>query len=156
MFRYEKVPPEMTHRSKAWYVVDRDRDLWLRSLGTNGPRGDRVFVLCVRGRKVSLEVDTNGRVDGLPTDQITTFGHSWKAEFSDGIPMQNFPDPDERFALQELAAEALLVLDAGERARYGLTPGAYRVALSAGDYPVYQLADFGYDDEMFAAGVSTD
>ncbi|MCC2314059.1 hypothetical protein [Cellulomonas xiejunii] len=151
MFRFEKMPPDLTYDSHSWYVVDRERDVWMESLGSNGPRGDLVFALCVRGRKIAFEVANDGVTDGLVVHQITTFGRSYQAEFAHGIRVQDVPDPDETFALQELAAEALLVYHAGQRARFGRTSEGHRVALSAGDQPVYNLTDFGYD-----GGVSTD
>lgn len=142
MFRYEKMPPDLTYSSHAWYVVDRDRDLWLESLGTNGPSGDRVFALCVRGRKIPFEATDEIVTDGVLENRIQTLGASYQARFAHGIQWQTFPDPDERLAMEELAAEAVLVLHAGERAKHGLPFADHRVIGNKG--AVYRLADFGY------------
>ena len=152
MFRYERTPRELTHSSHEWYVVDRDRDVWLRSLGTNGPSGDGVYVLSVRGRLIPFEVaDTD---EGSLVEQMQTLGASHQARFAHGIPWQTFEDQDERVALEELAAEALLVLHAGWRARHGLAPEQFRVRLSGRHAPVCALADFGYGMAPFKDGDS--
>ncbi len=152
MFRYEKTPRELTVSSHEWYVVDRDRDVWLRSLGTNGPSGDRVYVLSVRGRLIPFEVsDTD---EGALVEQMQTFGASHQARFAHGIAWQTFEDEDERVALEELAAEALLVHHAGWRARRSLAPEQFRVKLSGRNAPVHALADFGYGTVCFTDGDS--
>lgn len=152
MFRYEKTPRELTYSSHEWYVVDHDRDVWLRSLGTNGPSGDRVYVLSVRGRLIPFEVaDTN---EGALVEQMQTFGASHQARFAHGIAWQTFEDEDERVALEELAAEALLVLHAGWRARRGLAPEQFRVRLSSRSAVAHTLADFGYGTQHFSDGDS--
>ena len=153
MFRYEKTPRELTHSSHEWYVVDRDRDVWLRWLGTNGPSGDRVYVLSVRGRVIPFEVaDTD---EGSLVEQMQTLGASYQARFAHGIPWQTFEDEDERVALEELAAEALLAYRAGERAQYGVPPEQHRVRLAGRPAVVHTLADFGYGTEHVARGDST-
>ncbi|MCC2314058.1 hypothetical protein [Cellulomonas xiejunii] len=152
MFRYEKTPPELTVFSNDWYVVDRDRDVWLRSLGTSGPSGDRVYALSVRGKMIAFEVsDTD---EGALVEQMQTFGASHQARFAHGIPWQTFPDEDERVALEELAAEALLAYRAGERTHYGLPPEQHRVRLPGRHAPVHVLADFGYGTELSTGGDS--
>lgn len=156
MFRFEKMPPDLASDSHSWYVADRDRDVWMESLGTNGLQDHRVFAMCIRGRKLAFEVANDGVTNGLVVDRITTFGRSHQAEFAHGIPQQDVADTDESFALQELAAEALLVYHAGMRARFGRTSENHRVMLSVGDKPVYRLADFGYGDGASMGGALHD
>ncbi|WP_443623226.1 hypothetical protein [Cellulomonas xiejunii] len=95
MFRYERMPSELTYRSNAWYVVDHDRDVWLEDLGTNGPRGHRVFALCFRGSRIPFEVDPSVEVDGTRVHQITTFGTSHTASFMHGVGEYAFSGKDE-------------------------------------------------------------
>lgn len=150
MFRYERMPSDLTYRSNAWYVVDHDRDVWLEDLGTNGPRGDRVFALCIRGSRIPFEVDPSVEVDGARAHQITSFGTSHTAAFTHGIGEYAFSDRDEVLAMEELAAEAVLALLAARGATFGWSPDDL-VQLGTGGRPVHQLVDFGYPD-----GVPTD
>ena len=153
MFRYEKTPPELASYSYEWYVVDHDRDVWLRRRGTSGPSGDRVYVLSVRGRLIPFEVaDTD---EGALVEQMQTFGASHTASFTYGIEWQTFEDQDERAALEELAAEAVLAYHAGERATYGVPPEQHRLKIARrSNTVVYTLADFGYGADLVVGGGS--
>lgn len=145
MFRYERMPSELTWRSAAWYVVDRERDVWLESLGTNGPTGHRVFALCVRGTKLPFEVDPRALVGGVRTRQVAAFGSSYKARNSHGIEPYPVHDDDDTRALEELAVEGMLAFMVAEAHRMGYDPGDLQVRLRIGD-GVRRLTDFGYSD----------
>ncbi|MCC2314063.1 hypothetical protein [Cellulomonas xiejunii] len=153
MFRYERMPSDLTWRSAAWYVVDRERDVWLESLGTNGPVGHRVFAVCVGGRKLPFEVDPRGDVDGVSMHQVTSFGFSRKAQVSHGIePWEPYPVPEaDALVLQELAVEGMLAFMVAEACRMGYDPGDLQVQLNVPGAPVRRLADYGY-----AGGIPTD
>ena len=156
MFRYEKTPPELASHSYEWYVVDHDRGVSLRRRGTSGPSGDRVYVLSVRGRLIPFEVaDTD---EGALVEQMQTFGASHTASFTYGIEWQTFEDEDERAALEELAAEALLAYHAGERVKYGVPPEQHRLKIARrSNAVVYTLADFfGYGAEPLTGFDLTD
>ncbi|MCC2314062.1 hypothetical protein [Cellulomonas xiejunii] len=147
MFRYERMPSDLTWRSAAWYVVDRERDVWLESLGTNGPEGHRVFALCVRGTKVPFEVDTRAVLDGVEMYEVSSFGYSFKAQNSNGIEPYRVPeDPEVALALEELAVEGMLAFLVAAAHRRGYDPGDLQVRLSARKAGVRRLSDFGYAD----------
>ncbi len=150
MFRYERMPSDLTWRSAAWYVVDRERDLWLESLGTNGPIGHLVFVLCVGGTRIPFEVDPRAEVDGVRMYQVTSFGYSFKAKNSDGIEPYRVPE-DDKLVLQELAVEGMLAFLIAEADQMGFDPGDLPVRLNVPGLPVRRLTDYGY-----AGGVPTE
>ncbi|MCC2314057.1 hypothetical protein [Cellulomonas xiejunii] len=156
MFRYEVMPPELTSLTRVWYVVDHDRDVWLRGLGTNGPTGHRVFLLCVRGARIPFELDPFVEEQGVPVHQITIFGHSHTAAFTHGIQAHSFDDPEERFAIEELASEAVLAFLTARAAQLGAPAPGLRVRLISGDCPIYGLADFGYRDGVPTDGETND
>lgn len=150
MFRYERMPSDLTWRSAAWYVVDRERDAWLESLGTNGPPGHRVFALSVGGTRIPFEVDPRAEVDGVRMHQVTSFGYSRKAQISHGIEPYRVPGDDE-LGLQELAVEGMLAFMIAEADQMGYEPGDLPVQLNVPGLPVRRLTDYGY-----AGGVPTE
>lgn len=150
MFRYARMPSDLTWRRAAWYVVDHERDVWLESLGTNGPVGHLVFALCVGGTQLPFEVDPQAVVDGVQMHQVSSFGYSFKARNSHDIELYVVPEA-ETLALQELAVEGMLAFMVAEAHRFGYDPGDLPVRLNVRGRVVRRLTDFGYAD-----GVPTD
>lgn len=147
MFRYERMPSDLTWRRAAWYVVDRERDVWLESLGTNGPVGHRVFALSIQGMKLPFEVDPRAVIDGVEMHAVSSFGYSFKAQNSHGIEPYSVPrDPHEALALEELAVEGMLAFLVAAAHRRGYDPGDLVVRLCSRKGEVRRLTDFGYAD----------
>jgi len=143
------MPSELTWRTAAWYVVDRERDVWLESLGTNGPVGHRVFALSVGGRQLPFEVDERAVVNGVRVQQVSAFGYSHKARTSHGIDPYPVGDDDASKALEELAVEGMLALELARAHRIGFTPDDLPVRLLLGD-GLRRLSDYGYSDGVLS------
>ena len=119
-------------------LVDHDRDVWLRWIGTYAGSPVTSFQLHTLDRVFLLESLREAQSDGNYRSRIVNLGFSPVGTLHMGIQSDQFQSPEDRKAVGLLAAEALLVF--GSFYRGNSDPSLNRETIEF-DGVEYSLAD---------------
>lgn len=150
MFRIENGPDGGLSGRLFTYVVDHDRDVWLKFVSGIGSEPGSVMKLVWEGRIIPFDY----YVENLTSEprprligRIENFGTSWLAGYKGDLKVFHFSSETERKSAELLAAEALLVFGSMYDG-LSFPDGMYTVELNTAEgVRHYTLSDFGYTTE---------